>query len=160
MADRKLSNEALNIPVAVFAHGEGLPLPTRQTSGSAGMDLHAALLPGEEVKLLPGQFSAIPCGFAMALPEGHEAQVRPRSGLAFKHGVTVLNAPGTIDADYRGEVKVILINHGEHSFSVARGDRIAQLVIAEVTAATLSVATRLDDTVRGGGGFGSTGTGS
>ena len=160
MADRTLSKEVLNIPVSVFAHGEGLPLPIRQTPGSAGMDLHAALLTGEEIKLPPGGFLAVPCGFAMALPEGYEAQVRPRSGLAFKHGVTVLNAPGTIDADYRGEVKVILINHGALPFCIARGDRIAQMVIAEVTAAALTVTAKLDDTSRGGGGFGSTGTGS
>ena len=123
------------------------------------MDLVAALPLGEEKLLAPGQRALIPCGFAMALPEGFEAQVRPRSGLAARHGVTVLNSPGTIDADYRGEVQVILINLGEAPFAIRRGDRIAQMVVAPVLSAHFTVKAELDETVRGAGGFGSTGKG-
>ncbi len=150
--------EALVIPIAMLAHGEGLPVPRAQTAGAAGMDLHAALAPDSPLTLAPGDFALIPCGFAMALPLGYEGQVRPRSGLAVRHGVTVLNAPGTIDADYRGEVQVALINHGRADFIVRRGERIAQLVIAPVTPARLEVVEELDATQRGTGGFGSTGT--
>jgi dUTP pyrophosphatase len=150
--------DALVIPVTIFAHGEGLPLPRAQTAGAAGMDLHAALAPESPLTLAPGDFALIPCGFAMALPLGYEGQVRPRSGLAVRHGVTVLNAPGTIDADYRGEVQVALINHGRADFVVRRGERIAQLVVAPVTPARLEVVEELDATQRGTGGFGSTGT--
>lgn len=149
---------AIRIDLTFFAHGEELPAPVQQSSGAAGMDLLAALPAGEDLLLAPGQFLAVPCGFAMALPEGYEAQVRPRSGLALKHGVTVLNAPGTIDADYRGEVRVILINHGQKPFPISRGDRIAQMVIAPVQAAAFRVVDLLDGTERGAGGFGSTGT--
>ena len=134
-------------------HGAGLPLPAYATAGAAGMDVVAA----EDVELPPGGRHAVATGFAMAIPEGYEVQVRPRSGLALKHGITCLNTPGTVDSDYRGEVKVILANLGQESFRVVRGERIAQLVPAEVTRATLSEVDRLDDTERGAGGFGSTG---
>jgi dUTP pyrophosphatase len=138
-------------------HGAGLPLPAYQTAHAAGLDLAAAVPADAPVTLAPGARGLMPTGFAIALPEGFEAQVRPRSGLAAHHGVTVLNTPGTIDADYRGEIQVILINLGAEPFVVARGLRIAQLVIAPVIRATLVEADALDDTARGAGGFGSTG---
>ncbi|MBA3896829.1 MAG: dUTP diphosphatase [Sphingomonadaceae bacterium] len=134
-------------------HGDGLPPPAYATDGAAGMDVVAA----EAVTLAAGARHAVATGFAMAIPVGYEVQVRPRSGLAAKHGVTVLNTPGTIDSDYRGEVKVILVNLGDAPFAVARGDRIAQLVPAPVQRATLREIESLDETARGGGGFGSTG---
>ena len=134
-------------------HGEGLPLPAYASAHAAGMDVVAA----ESVTLAPGARHAVCTGFAIAIPEGYEVQVRPRSGLALKHGITCLNAPGTIDADYRGEVKVILANLGEQPFEVIRGERIAQLVPAAVVPARFVEAERLDETARGGGGFGSTG---
>jgi len=152
--------EQISIPLVWLPHGEGLPVPARQTSGAAGMDLRAALAEGVDMVLAPGQRGVVPCGFAMALPEGHEAQVRPRSGLAVHHGVTVLNAPGTIDADYRGEVMVPLINLGQDDFVVRRGDRIAQMVVAPVSAAIFQPEAELDATERGSKGFGSTGRGS
>lgn len=136
-----------------MAGAEGIHPPTRATSGAAGYDLHSA----EDAILEPGRFRAIATGHAVAIPEGFEGQVRPRSGLAAKHGVTILNAPGTIDADYRGEVKVILVNLGPEAFSIQRNDRIAQLVIAPVTAAVFEQVARLPETARGSGGFGSTG---
>jgi dUTP pyrophosphatase len=139
-----------------LAHGEGLGVPQMQSAGAAGLDVQAALETDEVLTLTPGARALVPCGFAMALPQGFEAQVRPRSGLAAKFGVTVLNAPGTIDADYRGEVKVILINHGDAPFEIRRGDRIAQLVIASVVPARFDVRLSLDETQRGAGGFGST----
>ena len=146
---------ALTIPVRRLEHGEGLPLPAPRTSASAGLDLAAAV---DEAVLIPvGGRALIPTGFAVALPAGHEGQVRPRSGLAVEHGVTVLNAPGTIDADYRGEIKVLLVNFGDQPFTVTRGMRIAQLVVAPVAAARLVEATTLDATHRGKAGFGSTG---
>jgi dUTP pyrophosphatase len=138
-------------------HGRGLDLPRQQTPGAAGLDLCAALPADETLTIGPGRRAMVPCGFAIALPEGFEAQVRPRSGLAAKYGVTVLNAPGTIDADYRGEVKVVLINHGEETFEIRRGDRIAQMVVAPVTAVGFSIKDSLDETERGSGGHGSTG---
>lgn len=141
-------------------HGRGLPLPQRQSAGAAGMDLAAALPEGEEMVLAPGASGLVPCGFSMAMPLGYEAQVRPRSGLAAKFGVTVLNAPGTVDADYRGEVKVILINHGAAPFSIRRGDRIAQMVIASVSGLAFFEVDDLEETARGSGGFGSTGVGA
>jgi len=134
-------------------HGAGLPLPAYATAGAAGMDVVAA----EDVELAPGARHAVATGFAMAIPDGYEVQVRPRSGLALKHGITCLNTPGTIDSDYRGEVKVILANLGDAPFRVVRGERIAQLVPAVVTRATLCEVATLDDTARGAGGFGSTG---
>lgn len=143
-----------DVRIKRLANGDGLPLPAYETAGAAGMDLRAA----ETTILPPGARCLMPTGFAIALPEGHEAQVRPRSGLAVKHGVTVLNAPGTIDCDYRGEIKVPLINHGTEPFDIARGDRIAQMVVAPVTRAMLIEADELDGTARGSGGFGSSGT--
>lgn len=139
-------------------HGAGLKRPVYETRHSAGMDLMAALPEGTEITLAAGERQLVPAGFAMALPDGYEAQVRPRSGLAWKHGVTVLNSPGTIDADYRGEVKVILVNHGAADFVISRGMRIAQMVIAPVSRITWDVADSLEETARGAGGFGSTGT--
>jgi dUTP pyrophosphatase len=141
----------------VLPHGEGLDLPAYQSALAAGADLRAAVAQDAPVEIEPGQRAIVPCGFAMALPAGYEAQVRPRSGLAAKHGVTVLNSPGTVDADYRGEVMVILANFGSEPFTVARGERIAQMVIAPVVQPAFVVKDELDETVRGRGGFGSTG---
>jgi dUTP pyrophosphatase len=138
-------------------HGADLPLPAYESAGAAGMDLRAALGDDAVMELAAGARGVIPTGLCLQLPEGFEAQVRPRSGLAVKHGVTVLNTPGTVDSDYRGEVKVILINHGEAAFTIRHGDRIAQLVIAPVTRVTLAEVAALDQTGRGSGGFGSTG---
>jgi len=138
-------------------HGEGLAAPAYETPLAAGCDLRAAVGADAPVRLAPGERAMIPTGIAIALPEGYEAQARPRSGLAAKFGVTCLNAPGTIDADYRGELKVILINHGADEFVVRRGDRIAQLVIAPVHQAAFEEVDALDETARGAGGFGSTG---
>ncbi len=149
--------QAVAIPVMRLPHGEGLPLPDYQSAGAAGLDLVCALPHGQAETLKPGGRALIPTGLVIALPEGFEAQVRPRSGLALKHGVTVLNAPGTIDADYRGEVQVLLINLGDEPFAVRRGDRIAQLVVARVERAALRLSPSLDGTARGEGGFGSTG---
>lgn len=136
-------------------HGADLPLPAYETEGAAGLDLRAAI--GEPVMLAAGARTLVPTGLSMQLPVGFEGQVRPRSGLALRHGVTVLNAPGTVDSDYRGEVSVVLINHGNEPFTVTRGDRIAQLVIAPVSHARLSEVAALDETARGAGGYGSTG---
>lgn len=148
-----MRSEPIRIALRRLPHGEGLPLPAYATSGAAGMDVVAA----EDMTLAPGARAAVATGFALAIPEGFEVQVRPRSGLALKHGLTCLNTPGTIDADYRGEVKVILANLGSDPFEVRRGERIAQLVPAAVTAAALVEVETLDDTDRGVGGFGSTG---
>ncbi len=145
------------VPITRLPHGEGLPLPAYETAQAAGMDLRAAVPDDEPLILRPGSRFPVPTGLAFALPPGFEGQVRPRSGLAFKHGVTCLNSPGTVDADYRGEVKVILINHGEEDFVIRRGDRIGQLVIAPVVQAAWVEVESLDETVRGAGGFGSTG---
>jgi dUTP pyrophosphatase len=139
-------------------HGEGLPLPAYQTAHAAGLDLAAAVPADAPVTFAPGARGLVPTGFAIALPEGFEAQVRPRSGLAAHHGVTVLNTPGTIDADYRGEIQVILVNLGAEPFVVTRGLRIAQLVVAPVARASVIETGALDDTARGAGGFGSTGS--
>ena len=146
-------------PIAIvrLAHAEGLPLPAYETEHAAGMDLRAAVPEEAPFDLRPGQRAAIPTGLTMAIPQGFEGQVRPRSGLALRAGVTCLNTPGTIDSDYRGEVKVILVNLGEEEFTIRRGDRIAQLVIAPVTAAVWNEVATLDETARGEGGFGSTG---
>jgi len=138
-------------------HAEGLALPAYETTGSAGMDLRAALPEFEPVVLQPGERKLIPTGLKIALEPGYEAQVRPRSGLALKHGVTCLNSPGTIDSDYRGEVGVILINHGQIPFEIRRGERIAQMVIAPYAQAVMAEVEALDETTRGAGGFGSTG---
>lgn len=142
-----------DVAILRLPHAEGLALPAYESEHAAGMDLRAA----EDAILPPGGRALVATGFAIALPHGFEAQVRPRSGLAAKHGVTVLNAPGTIDADYRGEIKVILINHGEAAFAIKRGDRIAQMIVAPVTRIRLSEQASLSDTARGSGGFGSTG---
>jgi dUTP pyrophosphatase len=145
----------LSLRIRRLPHGEDLPLPAYQSAAAAGMDLLAAN--DEPLLLQPGARALVPTGVAIALPEGTEAQVRPRSGLAAKHGVTVLNTPGTIDADYRGEIKVILINLGDEPFAIERGSRIAQMVVAPVARAELVEVDDLDDTARGAGGFGSTG---
>lgn len=138
-------------------HAEGLPLPAYETGGSAGMDLRAALAEEAPLTLEPGARALVPTGLKIALEPGHEAQVRPRSGLALKHGITCLNSPGTIDSDYRGEVGVILINHGQAPFVIRRGERIAQMVIARHEQAAMVEVATLDETARGSGGFGSTG---
>ena len=145
--------EPVAVQVKRLPHGQGLDLPAYATSGAAGMDVVAA----ETVTLQPGQRHAVATGLALAIPPGFEIQVRPRSGLALKHGITVPNTPGTIDSDYRGELKVILINHGPDAFAIARGDRIAQLVLAPVVQAAWDEVDELGDTERGAGGFGSTG---
>jgi dUTP pyrophosphatase len=143
------------VSVQRLPHGADLPLPAYATAQSAGLDLMAAI--GSDVTLAPGTRQLVPTGLAIALPAGFEAQVRPRSGLALKHGVTVLNSPGTIDADYRGEVQVLLINHGTQPFIVRRGDRIAQMVVAPVTQIAWKQVEQLNETERGSGGYGSTG---
>jgi dUTP pyrophosphatase len=145
----------LKVAVQRLPHGADLPLPAYATALSAGLDLMAAI--DADVTLAPGARQLIPTGLSIALPTGYEAQVRPRSGLALKHGITVLNSPGTIDADYRGEVKVLLINHGAENFVLKRGDRIAQMVVAPVTRIAWNVVETLDETARGAGGYGSTG---
>jgi len=151
---------ALTVSIVRLPHGADLPLPSYQSAGAAGLDLLAAVPAGAPLAIEPGRHAAVPTGIALALPPGTEAQVRPRSGLARQHGVTVLNAPGTIDADYRGEIQVLLINHGAEPFLVTRGMRVAQLVIAPVMRAELREAAGLEGTARGGGGFGSTGKSS
>ena len=145
------------IAVRRLAHNLDLPLPAYESASAAGMDLRAAVPEGEPMMLPPGARALVPTGLAIALPPGFEAQVRPRSGLALKHGISCLNSPGTIDADYRGEVKVLLFNHGAEPFTIARGERIAQMVIAPVVQAVWRESETLDDTTRGAGGFGSTG---
>nr|WP_314256021.1 dUTP diphosphatase [uncultured Devosia sp.] len=147
----------VSVNVRFLAHGAGLPLPKQQTAGAAGLDLMAAIAEGEVLEIAPGDYAKVPTGLAMALPEGYEGQVRPRSGLAAKHGVTVLNSPGTVDADYRGEIMVLLINHGKEPFALRRGERIAQMVVAPVSTVTLVGVETLDETARGEGGHGSTG---
>ncbi|MBW8303574.1 MAG: dUTP diphosphatase [Brevundimonas sp.] len=145
------------VQIERLPHAEGLPLPAYETSGSAGMDLRAAVEENLPVILAPGARTLVPTGLKIALEPGYEAQVRPRSGLALKHGVTCLNSPGTIDSDYRGEVGVILINHGQEPFVIRRGERIAQMVIARHEQAAMVEVGTLDETARGAGGFGSTG---
>ena len=145
----------LSVPLQRLPHGQELPLPAYATDHAAGLDLLAAV--ADRVEIAPGGRRLVPTGIAIALPAGYEAQIRPRSGLALKHGVTLLNSPGTVDADYRGEIGVILINHGETPFIVARGDRIAQLIIAPVSRLTWQEVAALPASARGTGGFGSTG---
>ena len=147
----------IKVDIRQLPHGEGLALPAYQSAHAAGLDLLAAVPGDAPMTLAPGQHALIPTGLTIALPPGYEAQVRPRSGLAARHGVTVLNAPGTVDADFRGEISVLLINHGDAAFPIRRGDRIAQMVIAAVTRAELVPAASLSVTDRGSGGFGSTG---
>jgi dUTP pyrophosphatase len=146
----------VEVAVTRLPHGAGLELPSYETDDAAGMDLRAAVT--DDVVLAPGDRALIPTGLAIALPSGYEAQVRPRSGLALRNGISLVNTPGTIDADYRGEVGVIVINHGTEAFTVDRGMRVAQMVIAPVTQATWLEIDNLSDTARGAGGFGSTGT--
>ena len=146
-------SDSVTVQVMRLPHGEGLALPAYATSGAAGMDVLAA----EDVTIAPGARHVVATGLALAIPPGFEIQVRPRSGLALRHGVTVPNTPGTIDSDYRGELKVILINHGAEPFAIARGDRVAQLVLAPVVRAAWDEVADLDETARGAGGFGSTG---
>jgi dUTP pyrophosphatase len=148
----------LGVSLQILSHGADLPSPAYATPQSAGLDLSAAIPPGEKLSLAPGTRALVPTGIAIALPAGFEAQIRPRSGLAAKNGVTVLNTPGTIDADYRGEIKVILINLGAEPFVIERGMRIAQMVIARHEQARFDIVDSLDETSRGAGGFGSTGT--
>jgi len=147
----------VKVEIRQLPHAEGLALPAYQSADAAGLDLLAAVADNAPLVLAPGKHATVPTGLAVALPPGFEAQVRPRSGLAARHGVTVLNSPGTIDADYRGEISVILINHGDAPFMIRRGERIAQMVIAPVARAELAVAASLSATDRGSGGFGSTG---
>ena len=147
----------VRIEIRQLPHADGLPLPAYQSAHAAGLDLVAAVPENAPLVLPPGQHALVPTGLSIAVPAGFEAQVRPRSGLAAKHGVTVLNAPGTLDADYRGEIGVLLINHGGEPFTIRRGERIAQMVIASVVRAELVVVAALSQTDRGSGGFGSTG---
>ena len=150
-------SETIRVEVQQLPHGEGLALPAYQSALAAGLDLLAAIAEDKPVVLEPKSYALVPTGLAIALPPGFEAQVRPRSGLAAKHGITVLNAPGTVDADYRGEIFVPIINHGASAFTIRRGERIAQMVIARVAQAELVTVTALTPTARGSGGFGSTG---
>jgi len=145
--------EPIKIAVKRLSNADGLPLPSYETSGSAGMDVRAS----EAATIAPGKRALVGTGFAFAIPEGFEIQVRPRSGLALKKGISVLNTPGTIDSDYRGEIKVILANHGDEDFEITRGDRIAQIIVAPVQRGYLIEVADLDETARGSGGFGSTG---
>jgi dUTP pyrophosphatase len=147
----------IKVDIRQLPHGEGLPLPAYQSAHAAGLDLLAAVPEATPMTIAPGKYALVPTGLSIALPSGYEAQIRPRSGLALQHGVTVLNAPGTIDADYRGEVSVLLINHGDAPFKVRRGERIAQMVIAPVVQVELVPAVSLSATDRGSGGYGSTG---
>jgi dUTP pyrophosphatase len=143
--------------VVQLPHGEGLPLPAYETAGAAGMDLRAALPYGYNITLRPGDRVLIPTGISIAVPAGCEVQIRPRSGLAYKSGISVVNTPGTVDSDYRGEIKVILINHGQEDFVIKRGDRIAQMVLCPIHAVVWHVVDQLSETERGAGGYGSTG---
>lgn len=154
-----MSAATITLHVRPLPHFEGLSLPKYETAGSAGMDVRAANPEDEDIILKPGQRALVPTGLSMAIPDGYEMQVRPRSGLAFKHGITCLNTPGTIDSDYRGELKVLLINLGDQAFTIERGERIAQLVMAPVTQGLWEKVDVLPETDRGGGGFGSTGKG-
>ncbi len=149
--------EPLSVMVVQLPHARGLPLPSYQTMSAAGLDLVAAVQDGNPLTLQPGERGLVPTGLVLQIPEGYEAQVRPRSGLALRHGVTVLNSPGTIDADYRGEVMVLLINLGADTVNISRGERIAQLVFSPITQATFITVKGVSDTARGSGGFGSTG---
>ena len=151
-----MTSITVQIALQKLPHADDLPMPAYQTKGAAGMDLCAAI--EKDIIIAPSTFTSIPTGLAIALPKGTEAQIRPRSGLAFKHGITVLNSPGTIDCDYRGEIKIALINHGPDAVRITHGMRIAQMVIAQVIEAEFVLTNKLDETDRGTGGFGSTGT--
>jgi len=150
------ADQLVTVAFKRLPHGEDLPTPAYETAEAAGMDIPAAV--DEDITLAPGERRLVPSGFAIALPAGYEAQIRPRSGLALKHGISIVNAPGTIDADYRGEIGVILINLGDRPFAIGRGQRIAQLVVAPVTRAHMEAVEVLPETERGSGGFGSTGS--
>lgn len=156
-ANSSSSSRRPKLGIVRLEHAEGLDLPAYETSGSAGMDLRAAVPEDRQIVLLPGRRTLVPTGLIFELEEGYEAQIRPRSGLAFKNGITCLNTPGTIDSDYRGEVKVLLINLGDDDFRIERGMRIAQAVIAPVTQVEVEERNQVSETVRGAGGFGSTG---
>lgn len=145
----------VKVELKTLENFNGLDLPAYETNLAAGVDLRAAIT--DTMSLAPGERTLVATGFAMALPPGYEAQIRPRSGLAYKHGISVVNTPGTIDADYRGEVKILLINHGSEKFEINRGDRIAQMIVAPVTQADFQLVDSLSDTARGAGGYGSTG---
>ncbi len=147
----------VTVAVRPLPHFEGLDLPAYETLGAAGMDVRAAVPESEPMVLTPGDRMMVPTGLSVAIPQGYEIQMRPRSGLAAKHGITCLNTPGTIDSDYRGELKVILVNHGQDAFTIARGERIGQMVLAPVTRIVWEQVATLDETERGAGGFGSTG---
>ena len=147
----------ITVAVRPLPHFEGLELPAYETLGAAGMDVRAAVAEDEPLVLNPGEKTMVPTGLSVAIPQGYEIQMRPRSGLAAKHGITCLNSPGTIDSDYRGELKVILINHGQDAFTIARGERIGQMLLAPVTRLVWEQVETLDETDRGAGGFGSTG---
>ena len=151
------ADDPLSVMVVQLPHARDMQLPGYQSASAAGLDLTAAVQDGYPLTLKPGERALVPTGLVLQIPEGFEGQVRPRSGIALRHGVTVLNSPGTIDADYRGEVMVLLINHGDEPVNIKRGERIAQLVFAPVTQATLIAVKAVSDTTRGGGGFGSTG---
>jgi dUTP pyrophosphatase len=153
-----MTNPAPPLGIVRLPHSDGLPLPAYETKGAAGMDLRAAVPEDRPVLLLPGKRALVPTGLIMEVPAGFEAQIRPRSGLALKHGITCLNTPGTIDSDYRGEVMVLLVNHGDEDFEISRGMRVAQMIIAPVTSATIEERSLSSETARGAGGFGSTGT--
>jgi dUTP pyrophosphatase len=153
-----MTNPAPLLGIVRLPHSDGLPLPAYETKGAAGMDLRAAVPEDRPVLLLPGKRALVPTGLIMEVPAGFEAQIRPRSGLALKHGITCLNTPGTIDSDYRGEVMVLLVNHGEEDFEISRGMRVAQMIIAPVAHATIEERSLSSETARGAGGFGSTGT--
>ena len=150
---------AIDVKVMRLPHGADLPLPAYQSAGAAGLDLCAAVPTDAPLTIAPGRWVSVPAGIAIALPPGTEGQVRPRSGLAARHGISILNAPGTIDADYRGEIQVLLVNFGSEPFAIRRGDRIAQLIVAPIVQARLIEVANLDETRRGAGGFGSTGGG-
>ena len=154
---RPLANDT-SVGIVRLPHAEGLPLPAYETPGSAGMDVRAAVPEDRPLLILPGKRALVPTGLILEIPEGFEAQVRPRSGLAFKHGITCLNTPGTIDSDYRGEAKVLLVNLGDEDFSVTRGMRIAQIVFSAVSSMAVEERSLAGETHRGSGGFGSTGT--
>ena len=149
------SVDEILVKIKVLRNGDGLPIPEYQTKDSAGMDLHSAIIENLEIK--PSAKEIVPTGIALAIPPGYEAQIRPRSGLAAKHSITVLNTPGTIDSDYRGEIKVIIINHGREKYIVKRGDRIAQIIFAPIARAKIKSVSELSETTRGECGFGSTG---
>ena len=151
-----MADSEIPLSVVRLAHGEGLDLPAYETPGSAGMDIRAAI--GEALTIAPGRRALVPTGLILEIPEGYEVQIRPRSGLAYKHGITCLNTPGTIDSDYRGEIMILLINLGEEDFAVERGMRIAQMILAPISRARIRLADLASETGRGSGGFGSTGT--